>query len=271
MGVIRTFEEWDKEIRSAVPILMYHKLGDCPVRSKTSWLYVSPGDFREMMGAAKRARFHTVAIEGALEGQRAKAPGFVITFDDGYECALKYAAECLREHGFTAIQFLVADRLGRMNEWDFGVDPAMERLMDRAQVREWLSLGHQIGAHTLTHPRLSQIPLSRAREEISSSKKKLEDLFGIPVTHFAYPYGDYNPEAVRLVQEAGFQAACTTDAGCVQVGDDPFRLNRVTVQERAFPNRIAFKVRKILRSFSRRRKFVIKKACKSRLSGWMAP
>ena len=259
MGLVRTFEEWNDEIRSAVPILTYHKIGDCPIRSKTSWLYVSPRDFRKMMGVAMRARFQTVPIGYALQGQRATAPRFVITFDDGYECALKYAAECIREHGFTAIQFLVADRLGRMNEWDFGVDPAMERLMDRTQVQEWLSLGHEIGAHTLTHPRLSKIPLSRAREEISSSKKKLEDLFGVPVTHFAYPYGDYNQEIVRFVQEAGFQAACTTDDGCVQLGGDPFRLNRLTVRQWEFPNWIASKVRKSLRNLPEHQKLAIKK------------
>jgi peptidoglycan/xylan/chitin deacetylase (PgdA/CDA1 family) len=259
MGLIRTFEDWRNEIRSAVPILTYHKIGDCPIRSKTSWLYISPGDFRKMMGAAMRTRFQAVAIEDALQGQRAPVSRFVITFDDGYEGTLKHAAECIREHGFIAIQFLVADRLGRMNEWDFGVDPAVERLMDQTQIREWLALGHQIGAHTLTHPRLSQIPLSRAREEISASKKKLEDLFGVPVSHFSYPYGDYNQEAVRLVQEAGFHTACTTDPGCVQIGGDPFRLNRLTVRKREFPSWVAFRVRKSLRSLAQRGKFAINK------------
>jgi len=140
------------------------------------------------------------------------------------------------------------------------LNATMERLMDPTQIREWLSLGHEIGAHTLTHPRLSQIPLSRAREEIHSSKKKLEDLFGIPVKHFAYPYGDYNQRIVGIVQEAAFHTACTTDPGCVRVGDDPFRLNRLTVREEEFSNRIASKVRKILRNFSQDRRFAIKKA-----------
>jgi hypothetical protein len=32
--------------------------------------------------------------------------------------ALIYAAQAMRDRGFTAIQFLVADRLGQRNEWD---------------------------------------------------------------------------------------------------------------------------------------------------------
>ena len=132
--------------------------------------------------------------------------------------------------------------------------------MDRTQIREWPSLGHEIGAHTLTHPRLSQIPLNRAREEICRSRQeKLEDLFGVAVTHFAYPYGDYSDAVVGLVQEAGFQTACTTKFGCVQLGDDPFKLNRLSVFEREFPDWIAFRVRKRLRKLSQQWKFAIKK------------
>jgi peptidoglycan/xylan/chitin deacetylase (PgdA/CDA1 family) len=190
MGFIKTFKDWAGKNRSAIPVLMYHKIGNCPNRTNTSWSYVSPGNFHEVMGAVIRANFQTVSLEDVIRVERASNPRFVITFDDGYESVLKHAAEFLRQHGFTAIQFLVADRIGCKNQWDLGLDPAMGRLMDLIQIREWLSLGHEIGAHTLTHPRLSQIPLGLARKEVHSSKKKLEDLFGVPIKHFAYPYGD---------------------------------------------------------------------------------
>lgn len=159
---------------------------------------------------------------------------FVISFDDGYEGALLCAAQKMRENGFTAIQFLVADRLGQRNEWDLGLDMTMERLMNRTQVQEWLSLGFEIGAHTLTHPRLSGIPISQAKNEIADSKKKLEDLFGIQVEHFAYPWGDYNDAVVDLVREAGFETACTCDPGIVCNGVDRFRLARFNTDERSF-------------------------------------
>jgi peptidoglycan/xylan/chitin deacetylase (PgdA/CDA1 family) len=242
-----TLKEWDEEMRSAVPILMFHKIGLPPRRAKMSWLYFSPEGFDRMMVALVRAGFRTVPMDEALEGQRPSALRFVISFDDGYESVLKSAAECLHEHKFTAIQFLVADFLGRTNEWDLCGKVGTERLMDRTQVREWLALGHEIGAHTLTHPPLTEIPLSRAREEIHSSKKKLEDLFGVPVQHFAYPYGDRNQQIAGLTEEAGFRTACTTDSGCIRVGDDPFQLRRLTARERNLLNWAAFKVRKSVR------------------------
>lgn len=138
----------------------------------------------------------------------------------------------------------MADRLGRTNESDFGQRIRIESLMDRTQVLEWLSLGHEIGAHTLTHARLTQIPLSRAREEIHSSKKKLEDLFGVPVRHFAYPYGDRNLQVAAIVQEAGFYTGCTTDSGLIRAGADPFQLSRLTARERSLLSWAAFRVRK---------------------------
>jgi len=243
MRFITTFEEWNEQIRSGVPVLMFHKIGVCPARANMPEFYVSAAGLDHLVSALKQDGFQSASMEIAPQGQLPNSRRFIISFDDGYEGSLKEGAERIRRQGFTAIQFLVADRLGQMNEWDRGVDTAMERLMDKTQVREWLSLGHEIGAHTLTHPRLATIPLDRAKEEITGSRKKLEDLFGIPVRHFAYPYGNYSDEIVRLVQEAGFDTACTTQSGCVRAGADPLRLNRLTVRERKLPNWVGFKLR----------------------------
>ena len=99
--------------------------------------------------------------------------------------------------------------------------------MDEAQIREWLAAGHEIGSHTLTHPFLTRISPQRAREEISASKKKLEDRFGRPVRHFCYPYGDWNPAVRDLVMAAGYETACTTEFGVNTGATPPFELKRI--------------------------------------------
>jgi peptidoglycan/xylan/chitin deacetylase (PgdA/CDA1 family) len=250
MRNIATFVDWERDTRSGVPILTYHHIGHSQRRTRLQWLFFSPEGFRRMMNLLIHDGFQTVSIDNGLRGQQSGARRFVITFDDGYESVLKYAADFLRERNFVAIQFLVANLLGRTNEWDSGQQFAIEPLMGRTQVMEWLSMGHEIGAHTLTHPRLSQIPLSRAREEIHSSKKKLEDLFGVPVRHFAYPYGDRNPEVAAIAKEAGFCTACTTDPGFVQAGDDPFQLRRLMARERTILSWAAVRIRKSLRQLN---------------------
>jgi len=69
----------------------------------------------------------------------------------------------------------------------------------------------EIGAHTLNHPKLTEISPEKAREEIAGSKKYLENLLGREVKMFCYPYGNYNAEIKKIVQEAGFLGARTTE------------------------------------------------------------
>ena len=106
-------------------------------------------------------------------------------------------------------------------------------MLDAVQIREWLAAGHDIGSHTLSHPHLTQLPTERAREEISASKKLLEDLFGRPIEHFCYPYGALNPTVRNLVIEAGYRTACTTEPGGNTPVSDSFALSRFTARHRS--------------------------------------
>ena len=131
---------------------------------------------------------------------------------------------------FKAIQFLVADLLGKCNEWDVPLGEAPEPMMNASQVREWLAAGHEIGSHTLRHPYLTRVSRDQAREEIQSSRKKLEDIFGRRIDHFCYPYGDWNESVRDLVSEAGYRTACTTEPGVNTPADSLFTLKRFTAR-----------------------------------------
>ena len=102
------------------------------------------------------------------------------------------------------------------------------------EVREAVSAGITIGAHTVNHPQLSWETLSVASKEVLESKQILEQLTGQPVRHFAYPSGDYSDDVAELVRQAGFETAVTTDMGWNQLGADLFRLRRIDVHETAY-------------------------------------
>lgn len=87
----------------------------------------------------------------------------------------------------------------------------------------------EIGAHTLTHPRLTSLPVADARHEIVTGRAHLEDITGRPVTSFCYPGGAFGPEHVRLVREAGFSYARTVRRFSLDAGSDPLR-SPTTVQ-----------------------------------------
>ncbi len=213
------------------PILTYHKLGPRPARARIKGLYLSQKLFSRQLQELKAAGFSNGTLAncaGPRAGRR-----MVITFDDGYVNALRYGLEALHRSGFKAVQFLVANLLGKCNEWDVDSGERPEPMMDATQVREWLAAGHDIGCHTLTHPFLTQIPEAKAREEISASRKKLEDQFGRAIEDFCYPYGDWNEGVRELVAEAGYKTACTTVSGVNTPADSPLALKRFTARYRS--------------------------------------
>jgi len=225
-----TLADFSAAFAEGVPLVTYHKLGPRPHGVRLKGLYVSDALFRRHLIEWSEAGFRagSVGEAGMKDGNPAKQ--VVLTFDDGFENVLRCGLEPMRSHGFTAIQFLVADLVGKTNEWEQHEGEVAERLMDPTQIREWLAAGHEIGAHTCTHPHLTQVPLVQAREEIFASRKKLEDLFGRPVRHFCYPYGDWNPAVRDLVAEAGYETAVTTEAGVDRAGADRLALRRLTAR-----------------------------------------
>jgi peptidoglycan/xylan/chitin deacetylase (PgdA/CDA1 family) len=87
----------------------------------------------------------------------------------------------------------------------------------------------EIGAHTMTHPALSELDRERQKREIALSRDVCEALAGEPVTSFAYPYGDLDQTSVDLVRETGFDVACTTEPKTVARHSDALRLPRLQV------------------------------------------
>lgn len=213
-----------------VPTLMYHKLGPRPAAARLKFLYVSCALFDRQLRELKAAGFHSASCDASLTAKDNSARAVVLTFDDGFENVLRHGLEPLRRHGFKAIQFLVPGLFGKTNEWETRNGEAPERIMDVPQAREWLAAGHEIGAHTMTHPNLARIPFAEAREQIFASKKSLEDTFQVPVKHFAYPYGGNNERVREIVQEAGFVTACTTVPGVNLSATPADALNRFTAR-----------------------------------------
>lgn len=101
--------------------------------------------------------------------------------------------------------------------------------------------GHvEIGAHTVSHVRLGQRSVAEQREEIVGSKAALEQMCGHDVVSFSYPYGtagSFTAETERLVREAGFLGAVTTELGAgVPWGTASRGANRYAVPRMATAN-----------------------------------
>ena len=206
--------------RQGTPALLYHRLGRGPLFTRQRGLTLPVRVFARQLAELQAAGFHS-----ATPNDAPGTPGRIwLTFDDGDASALA-AIEPLRAYGFRATQFLVAGRIGGVNDWDRTGAP----LMTEAQVRTWLAAGHTIGSHSMTHARLTSLSPAAAREEIHASRRRLEDLFGVAVQMFAYPWGEWNARLAGEVAAAGYRAAFTISPGVNGPAMEAFALHRYSV------------------------------------------
>ncbi len=90
-----------------------------------------------------------------------------------------------------------------------------------------------IGAHTVTHSRLSSLSIAAQREEITTSKKHLEAWLGREINVFSYPFGkrrDYTKGTIALCREAGFAKAAANFPGQAHQWTNPYRIPRILVR-----------------------------------------
>ena len=57
------------------------------------------------------------------------------------------------------------------------------------ELKELVDYGNTIGAHTKSHPVLSNLTFDDQRKEIIESKEIIEKKLNINVEHFAFPFG----------------------------------------------------------------------------------
>ena len=101
-----------------------------------------------------------------------------------------------------------------------------------AELRQLASAGMTIGAHTLSHPMLSQLPVELAYAEITESRTRLESVLQRRVWAFAYPFGDpqsVTPQVLAMAQKAGYAAAFMNFGGGLGTALPPYALPRVHV------------------------------------------
>ncbi len=227
-----------------VPVLMYHWVN--PDLGRKLRLYgVTPEAFAWQVRWLRRAGYTAVPLAHLLEhlaGRRRLAGrSIVITLDDGYRDNVEFAGPILEEAGWPATIFLVTQRAGGVNEWDLAHGDPPRPILTWDEARRLDGKTFTFEPHSCTHPDLTTVDASRAREEITASGKRLADELGRPATVFSYPHGCFNLRLEEMVKEAGYAAAVTDLQGLNRAGSDPFRIRRTMITSREFLAAFALK------------------------------
>lgn len=127
----------------------------------------------------------------------------------------------------------VVDEISR---WAFGDrQPSPKRTILTTEELKQLSNSPviEIGAHTMTHTRLTSIPESAQKNEITLSKKHIESMTGLPVRLFSYPFGaigDFDTGTIFNVQAAHFSGAVSNTQRTLTPNDHPYAVPRLLVR-----------------------------------------
>ncbi len=199
-------------------ILAYHR-----VMQGKSPLCVSPDMFLWQMQYLKKKNISV----GTLSEYLAKDVDVCLTFDDGWEDNFKNALPIIKRFGFNLTIFLTLRQIGAKNYLDWDI------------IRQMVKEKVEIGSHTISHPKLTRIPVDDAKKEIFQSRSILEENLKIPVKYFCYPSGDYNKTIAGLVQQAGYQAAVITPL--VRMRESEFSMHRVGIY--GHNGRLVFKIK----------------------------
>ena len=132
-------------------------------------------------------------------------------FDDGLSSVYQNAIPILNKAGFKSSQFIITQKLGTPG------------FMTVAQVQAMKNGGHEIAAHTRTHPHLPELSQQQMQNEIIGSANDLEGM-GFTIDSFAYPYGEYNDVVQNIVRSGTFTNNRTVMVGYNNKYTDPFLL-----------------------------------------------
>jgi peptidoglycan/xylan/chitin deacetylase (PgdA/CDA1 family) len=182
------------------PILTYHKVTP---QWELSFTMLYPEQFSRQMQFLADKGYQGCSLQAYLADPAEKR--FVLTFDDAYESAYRYAAPVLERLGFSATLFVPTAYMGRDNTWDFTPGNIRSRHMDNTQLLELHEKGWEIASHGESHRVLTRMSDRELRRELEDSKIKLEQLTTKPVDTFCFPFGVYDQSVVEAAKKAGYR------------------------------------------------------------------
>ena len=176
----------------------------------------------------------TATVTRILRGEIAvEETLFHLSFDDGFRNVVTNALPFLQRQSVPAILFAPTALLDDPST----VGVRRPSPFDRMEMASWadleraLAMGFEVGSHTRTHARFSDISQSESaiEDEICGSKADIERRLGT-CRYISWPYGrlsDSDPLSLDAVRRAGFEACFGAFRGRVVPGvTNPFRVPR---------------------------------------------
>lgn len=213
---------------------MYHRVEEFPANAAHPSNFVRPAQFAEQLSALRDWGYESIHFSDWLayrnDGAALPPRPLILTFDDGYKSTSDAAWPLLSAHGFDAMTFLVTGQIGGTNVWDPTERPSA--LLSADDVLALRKEGMTFGSHTRTHRPLTRLSVSEVEEELSASRRDLEDVLGEPVSTIAYPFNSQTRTVREIARRAGYVTGVRGTGRMNRRLTDPLALRRIQVDYR---------------------------------------
>jgi peptidoglycan/xylan/chitin deacetylase (PgdA/CDA1 family) len=213
-----------------VLVLCYHAISP-------SWdaeLSVTPDEFEYQVDYLLGRGWHATTFADAVLNAPARRT-LAITFDDAFASIGRYATPVLARLGAPATVFVPTAFPGAgeplswpgIEHWVATPHAAELAPMTWNELEELADRGWEIGSHTRTHPRLTQLDDARLASELADSRNECARALGRPCRTIAYPYGDVDVRVANAARAVGYVAGASLSSRLDALG--PYRHPRVGI------------------------------------------
>ena len=184
---------------------------------------ITVGEFESLLSQLRKLGCQTVSSQAFRAWQRGQGAlperSVVLTFDDGYASHFDIVAPLLVRYRFSGTFFVTVGLVGQRGHltWD--------------QLRKLAFLGMEIGSHAMSDAPLTSHPPRVLEEELTQSRRLLEERLGVPIRAIAAPRGFWNAAVAVAVQRAGYDAAWLSTIGTNGPETSSIALRRVVVRQ----------------------------------------
>ncbi len=214
-----------------VPVLMYHALvSSCAEQYHRT--VITEQAFAEQMEWLSRAGYTSISLNEARQQLSSEEKYVVITFDDGYASTVRYALPILEKFGFRATLFLCTGGVGAEIHPAAliagGKIPLEDKPLTTNEIEALRKANWRIEAHSVQHLNHAALDATTAIQEMEQSKLQVRQITGQTPTAYAFPFGAYRKETLRLCAQR-YELACTTHQGLWKSHHALHRIPRIEV------------------------------------------
>ncbi len=226
---IDSFVTYDTNIEYAndLPVLMYHFFYDPNVSSKKDANWLNIETFKQQLDYLVENNYAVLTMKQVNEymDQEIKIPenSVAITIDDGDPSVEALAYNEMYQRSIPASLYLITSYYGDWLPENF------------RNMRQWGQMDLQSHSHDMHRGggcnkgrggRLLCVDYETALADVLKSQEVINDAFV-----FVYPFGDFDENAMKVLEDANYKLAFTTKNGRIKPGMNKLMLPRIRISD----------------------------------------